>query len=142
MAVQVAWRKQISLRQKNSQLHGSQLKQSQMLSLSRESHKPPDSPQLNSQNLKKSLQKSTFSSNQEKGSVYIKVLTNYLQITGSIIAIDPSITSGAEPFDLETNCKQDQRQQKLDQYQSNSSNNKIQHEIIFSEGNTNEATNN
>ncbi|KAL4483852.1 hypothetical protein ABPG72_006227 [Tetrahymena utriculariae] len=110
--------------------------------------------------LNKSQQKSTFSLNREKGSVYIKVLTNYLQIMGSINALDPSITSGSpvtlfteqinaspvlgqiEPFDLETNQKQDQRQQKLDLYQLNSSNNKIQHEIICLEGNTNEAINN
>ncbi|KAL4490303.1 hypothetical protein ABPG72_004342 [Tetrahymena utriculariae] len=47
-----------------------------------------------------------------------------------------------QPFDLETNQKQDQRQQKLDLYQSNSSNNKIRQEISCLEGNTNEATNN
>ncbi|KAL4497253.1 hypothetical protein ABPG72_011188 [Tetrahymena utriculariae] len=46
------------------------------------------------------------------------------------------------PFDLEANYKQDQILQKLDLYQSNSSNNKIQHEIMCLEENTNEATNN
>ncbi|KAL4500338.1 hypothetical protein ABPG72_003289 [Tetrahymena utriculariae] len=158
MAVQAVWRKQISLRQKNSQFTGSQLQQSQILS-----PKSPNSPQLNCENLNKSQQKSTFQLKKEKGSVYIKVLTNYLQITGSIIAIDASITSGSpetifmdqinpctsppvlcqvESFDLEKNRKQDQTQKKLDQQQSNSSNNKIQHEIIFSEGSTNEVTNN
>ncbi|KAL4505157.1 hypothetical protein ABPG72_016224 [Tetrahymena utriculariae] len=61
------WRKQIFLRSNNSQkLHPNQVQQSQSISSSQ---------------------------GEEKGSFYIKVFTNYLQIMGSIVSLDPSLNT-------------------------------------------------
>ncbi|KAL4512419.1 hypothetical protein ABPG72_005421 [Tetrahymena utriculariae] len=85
IAIQTAWSKQLSQRRryrsvKKSSSSDRQMSQSQQLSMRQASRR------VYSQQYKK------FQI-QEKGNLYIKVFTNYLQIMGCIITLNPSLTT-------------------------------------------------
>ncbi|KAL4475996.1 hypothetical protein ABPG72_007882 [Tetrahymena utriculariae] len=85
VAIQTAWSKRLSQRWRNKSVQESssssrQKNQSQQLSMTQASRS------IYSQQYKKSQI-------QEKGSVYIKMFTNYLQIMGCIITLNPSLTT-------------------------------------------------